>query len=258
MNVFNQNFRVRHGNIIVAEIPETLYSEVYQHIGDFLHITAGNADNGANRVIVDAEILQIIYMPYGNSFYHVAADSLILVENSDKFEAAVFIENFVCYSLAQISGADKYSFQFLVNAENFADFLLELRNVVAIALLAESAKTVEVVADLGSGKPHSVSKFFRTYTNYSVIFKALQKSVISGKSFNYRYGNVFSLFHTFYLSEAVKILFGHLSYCLHNVVAEFTACAAVFTSGDNKLFLFKHTFIKSRFKCVSLLLITDV
>lgn len=258
MNVFNQNFRVRHGNIVVAEIPETLHAQVYQHIGDFLHITAGNAYNCANRVIVNAEILQVIYMPYGNSFYHVAADSFILVENSDKFETAVLVEYFICYGFAQIAGADKDCFKLLVNAENLADFLLKFRNVVAIALLAESAETVEVVADLGSGQPHSVSKFFRTYTNDSVVFKALQKSVISGKSFYYRYGNVFSLFHTFYLSEAVKILFGHLRYCLHNVVAEFTAGAAVFTTGDNKLFLFKHTFVKSRFKSVSLFLITDM
>ena len=45
-----------------------------------------------------------------------------------------------------------------VDTKQAADFIVKLFNVVPIALLAEAAKAIEILADLGSGDRHALSQ----------------------------------------------------------------------------------------------------
>ena len=61
----------------------------------------------------------------------------------------------------QVPGPEENGLPVLAEAQNFADFFVKVLDIVAVALLAEAAEAVEVLADLGSREPHFCGKVAR-------------------------------------------------------------------------------------------------
>jgi hypothetical protein len=104
MHVLNKRFGVRHCNIVVCKVPEALDADVNQQIRKLFHIVRRYAKKRAIRLVINAEILDIINIAHGNSLNHLAADSLVLIKNAYKPEAAVNAENLVANRFAEIAG----------------------------------------------------------------------------------------------------------------------------------------------------------
>ena len=83
-----------------------------------------------------------------NTLYYLARNGLVFIEYSHQFKAAGACKNLCGNSLAKITCADKNSLYLLIYTQNLTDLVVELGNIVAIALLTETAEAVKVVSDL--------------------------------------------------------------------------------------------------------------
>jgi hypothetical protein len=70
----------------------------------------------------------------------------------------------------------------LVESEDDTELFLEVRNVVAVSLLPKAPETVEILPDLGGGKPHILGKGAGRHALHSALVQFVDISVIFGKA----------------------------------------------------------------------------
>ena len=81
----------------------------------------------------------------------LADDLRRIVKNVSQTDAAAFKIHVVGDGPAHIARPQQHRVGKTVHSQDMADFIIELGDHVAIALLAETTEAVEILPDLGSG-----------------------------------------------------------------------------------------------------------
>ena len=90
MDIFHRNAGMIKSNIIMAEVPECLYSQLYEK-GNKLSRTFGrNAKHRHFGKVFFAEFVQSVDVSDGYSFYHLSGQRFFAVKDSDERKALVF------------------------------------------------------------------------------------------------------------------------------------------------------------------------
>ena len=81
--------------------------------------------------------------------------------------------------MADVAGADEDGIIAPVNAENAADLVMQRRDIIAVALLAEFAEAAEILPDLRRREPKLLAKLKGRYTADAVAHKLIQLAQVA-------------------------------------------------------------------------------
>ena len=102
---------------------------------------------------------------------------------------------------AQVARADEHALVARAQPQDVLDLLAEQGHVVAVALLAEPPKAVEVLADLGGGQAHLLRQLFGGDAGDPFVLELCEKPVVPGQPPDDGHGDVrFFLHKAFALS----------------------------------------------------------
>ncbi len=152
MYVLSHDIRVFERNVIMAEVPEGSDPRCIELVGNSWGRFSGNTEDSHNRVMKPNEFLQRAVGENFPIFDFLADHPRRLIENTDQIKAQLRKRHMSGNCFAEITGADQNALMPLFQPQYLADLGAKLRHGVTIALLAESAKTVEILAYLRGGQ----------------------------------------------------------------------------------------------------------
>ena len=154
MNVFHRKSGIMHADIVMAEIPEAFDAHCHQTADQIFRRHFRHAQNRNVRLFCLTELLQIIGMPDGDAFEDLTGIVFVPVEDAGDRKALFLKIHMGQDRSAQIARSDQDGLFGQVQSQDLADLFPQRYHVVAIALLTESAKAVEILPDLRSGQTH--------------------------------------------------------------------------------------------------------
>ena len=84
----------------------------------------------------------------------------IVVKNSDQLKAAFLKIGMICKGMTQVARADNNGFVSARKPQNLSDFVIEILNLIAVALLSEAAEAVQILPDLRRRNTHFFTQMF--------------------------------------------------------------------------------------------------
>ena len=97
-------------------------------------------------------------------------------------EAFLLEARIVSHRAADIARAHNDDVILVLKAQNLANALLEIGDVVTIALLAKTAEAIDILTDLGGGQVHTLTQLLRRNTHNARLFQLAQMTEIHRKS----------------------------------------------------------------------------
>ena len=79
---------------------------------------------------------------------------------------------------ADVARADDNDMVFVVQAQNFADALLQIGHMIPVSLLAKAAEAVDILPDLRGGQVHALAQLLGGNAHNARLFKLTQMAVI--------------------------------------------------------------------------------
>ena len=148
VNILDHGIAVSRGNIIVTEIPEAPDSEGIEFIQYRFHIFLGDTENRGVDLIAAAISLKLVVVSDNHLTDGLTDLSFIVVKAGDEFKAQLVKAEVVGKRGAEVADADEYRLVAVIQSENTLDFVLELADAVAVALLTCDAVTFMISASL--------------------------------------------------------------------------------------------------------------
>ena len=187
--------RVAQGDVEVAEIPERPDAQPVQLVGDLRHALLGDAEDGHNGLLPldkggDVPVVQ----------HRVAADLAAdhpggVVKHTDEGKPQL-VEGHVPHDgPPQVARADEHALVVRPQAQDLFDLAAQLGHVVAVALLPEAAKAIQVLADLGGGKAHLLRELLGGDAGHALVLQLREEPVVPGQPADDRHGNGIFFLH---------------------------------------------------------------
>ena len=144
----------------MAEIPEALDPQFHQLAGNFLRTLPGQAKHRHSGMVCLAELVQLIDMVDGHTVQVMPHQVLPDVKHRQQVVAVGVGGQKTGDSGAQTACAQQDGGQFFsVTKQKLADLFFQHFHIIANALLAEPAKTVEVLTHLAGSGAHHAGQF---------------------------------------------------------------------------------------------------
>ena len=147
MYVFNHSVAVFGGDVVVAEIPITFYSQAVKPLQRAFHILTGHAEKSRVNVILGAKALELRLVADNDIAQRFAELFAVYLEAADQLEAQLFKIEVLRHRRAEVARADKDRLVAVVQPEDVAYLLFKLADAIAVALLTEAAEAVYSAAD---------------------------------------------------------------------------------------------------------------
>ena len=193
MHIFHDHVRVLDTQVEVAEIPEAADPERNELIRKGLCRILRDAKHGNGRVMRPAEAVKGFHRHDGKPRSRRALDQRIAVEDANQPAAALLEINVCGDRFAKIARTDQDDPGFLMDTEDIADDLAQFLDMIAIALLTETAEAIEILPDLRGGQPHSLRQFTGGDTLDLLALQIPEKSVIPGQTADHGVRDIFLL-----------------------------------------------------------------
>ncbi len=139
VDAFNHRFRMLHLDIVLGKVPESGHAAVDQAVGGLLGDLAGHAEHRHIDGVRGAESGNFVGVLNRETGNLLADEGGIFIEKSHQIEPGTCEIHMVDKGAAKVAHADQDRPKALIQPENLTDLLMEQRDVIAKALLSESA-----------------------------------------------------------------------------------------------------------------------
>ena len=145
MYIFDNDIRIVHGQIVMAEIPETAYPQSIQLLGNFRCRCFWHTQKSRFHCMLMAKAIQRFYI-----FHLIITDGFayffrVVIKNTYQTEAALFKGHVNRYGRTQMASTDQNSRIPVMQPQNTTDLLIQPRNGITIPLLSETAKAIKIL-----------------------------------------------------------------------------------------------------------------
>ena len=106
--------------------------------------------------------------------------ALLYVKGGQQLKAVVGELKIFNKRPSQVAGAQHHDGVAPVDAQDLSDLFLEPVHLISIALLAESAKTKQILPDLGGGQPHRLAQGAGGDADHPLALELGQLTVVTG------------------------------------------------------------------------------
>ncbi len=181
--IFNEmdilhNDPLRNLQIHRCEVPDAFDAAGHQLIGHLLRCVPVRTDIGDIHGVLFKVVVDIMHI----IDFHIpdleADEPGVYVEHTLKTESELFEAVIIGQGLTQITCADDDGLIGLGKPENLGNLVKKFFNVIAVSLLSEAAKIIEVLTDLGGGESDDIAQFLRGNPLHILIQKLLKIPVI--------------------------------------------------------------------------------
>ena len=138
----------------------------------------GHGEHGDIHLMAGEPRLHLVHRLHERAVHVDADERRGDIEDRLNVEAFLREARIVRHRAADVARADDDDVILMGQAQNLADPLLEVGDVIAVALLAEPAEAVDVLADLGGGQIHALAQLLRGNAHHARLFQIAQMTII--------------------------------------------------------------------------------
>ena len=148
VNVFNDHIWIVDPKVEVTEIPESADSQRDQLIRKRLRSVLWDTEHSDLRLVLPAEAVKAFHRHDRKSGGGCSGKQGIAVKNTDQLAPSLLKFHMGSDGFAEISGTDQNDTGRFIDAKDAANDLAQLLDMIAVALLSESAEAIEILANL--------------------------------------------------------------------------------------------------------------
>ena len=154
MYVLNRNVGGGDVEVYSGEVPYPVHAEPDERLRDGVRLALWHRKHGDVYLIELNEGFKVVSVAHERAVDRLAHEVGRDVERAEQLNAAVLEAEVRDERVAEIAGADDDRSELFIHAERLSDPVAQLTDVIAVALLAEAAEAVEILADLACSKAH--------------------------------------------------------------------------------------------------------
>ena len=187
VDVFKENVAAE---LDVGEVPDALYTEGDETVGDLLCDAFGHRQHRDGGVIGGTVGVQLVHPANGDAVHRGADDGGGNVESGVEEEAALVEVKVLQQRVTEVARADDDEAALVIHAEDVADLGAQLHDVVAVALLTKFAEAAQILPDLRGGHAHALAERAGRDAHDALGVQLVEVTVVAGKTPDHGVGDL--------------------------------------------------------------------
>ena len=179
MYILDRNTESLQMQILAREVPQAADAALDQTARDRRRVAARDGQHRNIRVELVDIVVKLFCVPHLIAAKSAADQLRTGVECTQQLKAARREIEVVEQGAAEVAGAQKNRRASCAQAQDRAELLLQLFDIVAVALLTEAAEAVEILPDLRCRQPHPLGQCARGDALRAFGFQLADVAIIS-------------------------------------------------------------------------------